>query len=153
VWSKKEAWREWAELSEGCYMLRSNVSNWTPQDLWQAYIQLTQAEEAFRIQKHDLRIRPIWHQRPERVAAHILVCLLAYVLWKTLGRLCSKAGLGNEPRRVLEELGKIRLVDVVLPTRQGVDSRRRCVTRPDDHQQVLLQMMQPESSWTTAKSW
>ena len=141
TWSRKEAWRDWAELSEGCYILRSNITHWSAEDLWHAYIQLTQAEAAFRVHKSDLRIRPVWHQKDERVQAHIFVCFLAYVLWKTLGQLCRRAGLGDGPRRVLEEIGRIRLVDVVLPTRQGVEIRRRCVTRPDDHQQILLQKL------------
>jgi len=141
TWRKKEAWRDWAELSEGCYLLRSNVTNWTPEELWHAYIQLTEAEAAFRIQKSDLRIRPIWHQREDRVLAHILVCFLAYVLWKTLSQMVRAAGLGDEPRRVLDELSKISLVDVVLPTRTGVAIRRRSVTRPTDHQAILLHRM------------
>jgi len=141
VWRKVEAWRDWAQLSEGCYLLRSNVSDWSAEDLWKAYIQLTEAEAAFRIHKSDLRIRPIWHQKDERVLAHILVCFLAYVLWKMLGELCRAAGLGSEPRRVLAELGKITVVDVVLPTRSGVEIRRRCVTRPNDHQAILLQRL------------
>ena len=118
-WKKIEQWRDWAALSEGCYLLRSNVTDWSDEELWKAYIQLTEAEAAFRIHKSDLRLRPIWHQKEERVLAHILVCFLAYVLWKTLGQRCQRAGLGHEPRRVFEELGKIQLVDVVLPTRQG----------------------------------
>ena len=141
VWRKVEAWRDWAQLSEGCYLLRSNVADWSAEDLWKAYIQLTEAEAAFRIHKSDLRIRPIWHQKDERVLAHILVCFLAYVLWKMLGELCRAAGLGSEPRRVLAELGKIAMVDVVLPTRSGVEIRRRCVTRPNDHQAILLQRL------------
>jgi transposase len=139
VWSKVAAWREWAELSEGCYLLRSNIDDWSAEDLWRAYIQLTEAEAAFRIQKSDLRIRPIWHQREDRVLAHILVCFLAYVLWKMLAGKCRAAGLGDEPRRVFDELGKISLVDVVLPTRSGPELRRRCITRPTDHQAILLQ--------------
>ena len=135
------AWRDWADLSEGCYLLRSNVMDWTDQELWEAYIQLTDAEEAFRIHKTDLRIRPIWHQTEQRVDAHILVCFLAYVVWKTLGQLCRQAGLGDEPRRVLAELSRIQLVDVVLPTREGTEIRRRCITRPDDHQAILLQRL------------
>ena len=99
VWRKVEAWQRWAALSEGCYLLRSNVTDWTAEELWQAYMQLTEAEEAFRIHKSDLRIRPVWHQRQHRVDAHILVCFLAYVLWKTLGQMCRRAGLGDEPRR------------------------------------------------------
>jgi transposase len=137
-WKKIEQWRDWAALSEGCYLLRSNVTDWSDEELWKAYIQLTEAEAAFRIHKSDLGLRPIWHQKEQRVLAHILVCFLAYVLWKTLSQRCQRAGLGHEPRRVFEELGKIQLVDVVLPTRHGPDIRRRCVTQPTDHQAILL---------------
>jgi len=66
------------------------------------------------------------------------VCFLAYVLWKTLGQMCSKAGLGNEPRRVLNELSELRMMDVVLPTREGINLRRRCLSTPGEHQQILL---------------
>ena len=141
VWRKVLAWGRWAELSEGCYLLRSNVNDWTGEELWRAYMQLTDAEEAFRIHKTDLEIRPIWHQKEHRVDAHILVCFLAYVSWKTLEQICRQAGLGDEPRRVLAELSRIRLVDVVLPTRCGTEIRRRCVTQPDDHQAILLQQL------------
>ena len=137
-WSKNESWRAWAELNEGCYLLRTNISDWSAKDLWQAYIQLTEAEAAFRIQKSDLKVRPIWHQKEDRVLAHILVCFLAYVLWKTLSQMTRSAGLGNEPRRVFDELGTISLVDVILPTRKGVDIRRRCVRKPTEHQAILL---------------
>ena len=137
-WRKVEAWREWSALSEGCYVLRSNISDWEAEDLWRAYVQLTEAEAAFRLHKSDLSIRPIWHQRQDRVQAHILVCFLAYVLWKTLGQMCTRAGLGDEPRKVFDELAPIQVVDVVLPTRCGVDLRRRCVARPTRHQAILL---------------
>lgn len=138
TWTKKEALRKWATLTDGCYVLRSNVQDWTDEELWQAYMQLTEAESAFRIQKSDLSIRPIWHQKEHRVLAHILVCFLAYVLWKTLSQLCRSAGLGDEPRRVLDELGELRLMDVVLPTSEGIEIRRRCVSRPSEHQAILL---------------
>jgi hypothetical protein len=139
VWSKVEAWREWSRLSEGCYLLRSNVADWTADELWKAYIQLTQAESAFRIHKQDLSMRPVWHQKKERVQAHILVCFLAYVLWKAFGQLCQRAGLGDEPRKVFDEISQIRTVDVVLPTKSGVEIRRRCVAEPTKHQRILLQ--------------
>src|SRR5262249_53742073 len=74
------AFDDWAALSEGAYLLRSNITDWSDQQLWKAYIQLTQAEAAFRIQKDQLNVRPIWHQREDRVQAHILVCFLAFVL-------------------------------------------------------------------------
>lgn len=138
VWKKVQTWRNWAQLTEGCYLLRSNVNDFSAEELWKAYIQLTEAELAFRIHKSDLQIRPVWHQKQQRVEAHILVCFLAYVLWKTLGQMCRGAGLGDEPRRVFEEIGRIKAVDVILPTRSGVEIRRRCICRPTEHQAILL---------------
>lgn len=138
VWKERSSWSEWAQLTEGAYILRSNVSDWTPEKLWRTYIQLTDVEAAFQIQKSDLRIRPIWHQRGDRVDAHILVCFLAYALWKTLEGWQSRAGLGNSPRMLLDELRKITSVDVLLPLTTGRELRIRCVARPDDDQAMLL---------------
>jgi transposase len=140
-WSKIADNRNWATLSAGCYLLRTNVSDWSDEELWKAYIQLTEAEAAFRIHKSDLSIRPVWHQKQDRVLAHILVCFLAYALWKTLAQLCERAGLGSEPRRVLSELSDIRSMDVVLPTRSGIDIRTRCISKPTDHQKILLEKL------------
>ncbi len=75
---------------------------------------------AFRIHKSDLSIRPVWHQKAERVQAHVFVCFLAYVLWKTLEQWQRRAGLGNNPRTILEEIGRIQSTDVVLPLARGL---------------------------------
>jgi transposase len=132
------AFDDWAALSEGAYLLRSNITDWSDEQLWKAYIQLTQAEAAFRIQKDQLNVRPIWHQRPERVQAHILVCFLAFVLWKSLEMWQQRAGLGNGPRTVLEELARIQSHDIVLPTAVHGPIRLRCITQPDAAQAALL---------------
>lgn len=132
------AWSEWARLSEGTYILRSNVTDWSPAELWRTYMQLVEAEAAFRIQKSDLKIRPVWHQKTERVEAHILVCFLAYVLWKSLSGWQKKAGLGSSPRTILAEFRRIHSVDVVLPVTGGPELRLRCVVRPDREQVALL---------------
>ena len=103
-------------------------------------MQLTEAEAAFRIQKSELGLRPIWHQKAERVEAHILVCFLAYVLWKTLEQWQKRAGLGYSPRTILQELGRIQSSDIVLPLADGSgrELRIRCVVRPDKAQAALL---------------
>ena len=129
---------DWAALSEGAYLLRSNIDDWTDQQFWKAYIQLTQAEAAFRIQKDQLNLRPIWHQHEDRVQAHILICFLAFVLWKSLEMWQQRAGLGNSPRTILEELARIQSHDVVLPTAAHGQIRLRCVTQPDAAQAALL---------------
>ncbi len=139
-WSARPEWDEWAIHSEGCYVLRTNLQNWTSEDLWRTYIQLTEAEAAFRIHKSELSIRPIWHQREDRVLAHIMVCFLAYVLWKTLEQWQSRAGLGNSPRTILQEFARIDSTDIVLPTASNPqrELRLRCVVRPDCAQAALL---------------
>jgi transposase len=139
-WNVNPQWEEWARYSEGSYILRTNISDWTPEALWTTYVQLTQAEAAFRIHKTDLSIRPIWHQKGNRIKAHILVCFLAYVLWKTLEKWQSRAGLGNSPRTILEELARIQSTDVVLPLadQSGREVRIRCVVHPDKAQAALL---------------
>lgn len=141
VWSKRTEWQDWATLSEGCYLLRSNITDWKPEELWEAYIQLTQAEAAFHVNKSDLQLRPIWHQTSERVTAHIMVCFIAFALWKTLGEMCKAAGLGGEPRRVLDELREVRMIDVVMRTRGGHIIRRRTITQPTKAQAVLLKYL------------
>ena len=98
---------------------------------------MTEAEEAFRTQKHDLQLRPIWHKK-NRVKAHIFVCSTAYVLWKCFAQMCKGAELGDEPRRVIEEIKNLTLTDGVLPTRKGIEIQLRCVTKPDKNLAILL---------------
>ena len=137
-WSRRGAAQSWARSSQGCYVLRSNVADWDAEELWRAYMHLTDAEAAFRIQKTDLCVRPVWHQTASRVQAHLLVCFLAYVLRKTLEGWMARAGLGNSPTTVLEELARIQSTDVVAPTTDGRTMRLRCVVRPDKAQSLLL---------------
>ena len=111
---------------------------WDAPQLWRAYIHLTDAEEAFKIHKGDLCLRPIWHQKDDRIKAHVLVCFMAFVLWKTFGLMCKNAGLGDEPRRVFNELNRICMVDVVLTTVEGKELKIRTVPRPEKPLQTLL---------------
>ncbi len=138
-WRKLKGRQDWQQLTQGCYMLRSNITDWSAEELWHAYIHLTDVEAAFRIQKNDLVLRPIWHQKEKRVQAHILVCFLAYVLWKCLAQMCKSCGLGNEPRKIINEIKRIKLTDVILPTKKGVEIKLHCVAKPDEHQRILLQ--------------
>lgn len=138
-WTKDAKEKGWRLLSDGCYVLQTDGGGWTEESAWTTYIQLTEAEAAFRIQKSDLSIRPVWHQKTERVRAHIFVCFMGYVLWKVLEQWQSRARLGNSPRKMLEELGRIQSGDVILPTMSGEVLRLRCVARPEKSQQVILQ--------------
>jgi transposase len=142
-WTVQPQWDEWAALSEGTYILRSNIGEWTDEELWKTYIQLSEAEAAFRIQKSDLCIRPIWHHKEERIKAHILICFLGYALWKTLQQWQSRAGLGHSPRTILTEFSRIHAADIVLPLADASqrELRIRCVVRPEAAQALLLQRL------------
>ena len=115
--------------------------DWTPEELWRAYIQLTDVEDAFKINKNELEIRPVFHQKADRTRAHIFVCFIAYVMWKTLEQWSQRAGLGKSPRKLLEEFKQICSVDVVLPTTDGRELCVRCVTQPEEPLQILLQRL------------
>jgi transposase len=143
TWQRQAKFTDWSEHADGCYLLRSNLCGVDAATLWRRYIQLTDAEWAFRITKDELEIRPIWHHKEDRVKAHILVCFLAYVLWKTLAGWMRKSGLGDAPRTVIEAFAQIKSGDVTLRARRtaGGAERRialRCVTEPDAEQAVLL---------------
>lgn len=137
-WSKQETWLAWSQLSEGCYLLRTNLVDQSPEDLWKTYIQLTDVEAVFRTEKTDLRIRPIWHQREHRVQGHILFSFLAYALWKAFQIWMERSGLGRGVRTVQEELARIKSADVQFGTSEGRQIRISCVTQPDAAQRALL---------------
>ena len=138
TWRRREEWSHWATLSEGAYLLRTNLTDRTPQDLWNTYMQLTDAEAAFRTIKSELCLRPVYHQLEHRVHAHILVAFLAYAMWKTLQKWMENSGLGRGVRTVQEELARIKCSHVILPTSSGREIQLRCITRPDEGQRILL---------------
>lgn len=138
TWRCREEWSHWATLSEGAYLLRTNLTDRTPQDLWKTYMQLADAEAAFRTIKSELCLRPVYHQLEHRVHAHILVAFLAYAMWKTLQKWMENSGLGRGVRTVQEELARIKCSHVILPTSSGREIQLRCITKPDEGQRILL---------------
>lgn len=140
-WNRDEAEQKLKEQSHGCYALRTNVRDWSDEEVWKTYIQLTQVEAAFRVHKTEPVIHPIHHQREDRAQAHIFVCFLAFVLWKLLEQWQSRAGLGNSPRTILEELGHIQCGDIMLPTTTGEKICLRSIVSPEKAQQFILQRL------------
>lgn len=132
----------WAERSAGHYLLRTNLrEELSPEELWKAYINLTQIEEAFRRLKTDLGLRPVYHQKENRVQAHIFICFLALALLKSFELGLEQSGLGRSPIKVLSELRAWRSMDILLPTTDGRTLRRRLIARPEPALKILLQRM------------
>jgi transposase len=135
--------------ADGAYLLRSNQGGWTAEEFWEIYIQLTVVERAFRVLKSELLLRPVWHHYSGRTQAHVMVCVLAYALWKTLDHLAKQAGLETQIRKpdlqrprsspkprpmtpevILRELGHVAVGDILLETTDGRQLALRRVARP-----------------------
>lgn len=128
----------WQQLREGAYLLRTNLSGESAGELWKKYIQLTEAEAAFRTLKSELSIRPIFHQLERRVKAHVLVAFLGYALWVTLKHFLRRKNLKTSPAQALSMLSGLRSADIVLPTTDRREIRLRRITTPTQEQQTLL---------------
>jgi transposase len=126
--------------SGGSYILRTNWIESDPKTVWDTYIKLTEVEDSFRTEKHDLGMRPIYHRKQDRAQAHILVCFIALAMWRTLQQWMKASGLGTAPRKLIEELRELKSLDVLLPTRDKT-IRLRMVATPEKHLKVLLQRM------------
>lgn len=130
-----------AHRQKGAYLLRTNCEETDPALLWRWYIQLTQAEAAFRTAKSDLGLRPVFHQKEDRVRAHILVCFLALALWRTLEQWMRAKGLGSCARQLIKQVAGIKSLDVLLPVKRGqrrTELRLRVVATPEPATAQLL---------------
>jgi hypothetical protein len=154
-WQMKEDRKNWRAAREGAYLLRTNLQADTAEELWAKYMQLTEAEAAFRALKSELAIRPLFHQKESRVKAHVMVAFLGYALWVTLKHLLrrratiepkpSLSGVENaqpfSPMRALSLLSTLQSADIVLPTTDGREIRLRRITEPTAEQNSLLQQL------------
>jgi hypothetical protein len=142
---------------DGAYLLRSNQTGWSAEALWETYMQLTVVEHAFRVLKSELLLRPVWHHSSGRTQAQVMICVLAYALWKTLDHLSKQAGLETEIRKpdgrhgnaapkprpmtpevILRQLGNLQIGDILLETTDGRKLALRRVARPDKEQARIL---------------
>lgn len=137
-YKRDAAVEDWVALQNGCYLLRTNVTEMTPAELWRTYIGLTEAEAAFRELKSPLGLRPIYHQKESRVEAHILIAFLALCLRRSLALWMERSGLGTAPQKLLDEMRRIHSLDVILTAKQATEIRLRLVSTPEESTRVLL---------------
>jgi transposase len=157
TWTYQKARLKAALARDGAYLLLSDQAQWTAEQLWTTYIQLTRAEEAFRAMKSHLWLRPMWHQTGGRIQAHVFVCVLAYALWKALDHLLRRGGAMTRIRKPDEEgrptspedrpmspamalklMHGVKIGDILLETTDGRKLRLRRVARPTPEQAELL---------------
>ncbi|HYW62261.1 MAG TPA: IS1634 family transposase [Bradyrhizobium sp.] len=127
-----------ARRREGRYLLRTNLTEDDPAQLWRYYLQLVAVEQAFKCLKGDLAIRPIFHQQEARIEAHIFVAFLAYALHVTLGRRLHALAPGLTPRSVLQKFAAVQMIDVHVPTTDGRELVLTRYTEPEPELRLLL---------------
>ena len=140
-WQLRRQRSDWQQAREGAYLLRTNLAATDPEKLWKSYIQLTEAEAAFRALKSELAIRPIFHQLEHRTKAHVLVAFLGYALWVTLTHLLQAKGSKLSPMQALAAAATLHSADIVLPTTDGRQIRLRRVTTPTPQLQTLFEQL------------
>ncbi len=133
-----------ARRREGCYLLRTNLTENDPAKLWTYYLQLVAVEEAFKNLKGDLAIRPIFHQDEQRIEAHIFIAFLAYCLHVTLHRRLHALAPGLTPRSVLDKFAAVQMIDVHVPTTDGRELQLVRYTEPESELSLLLQKLKLE---------
>jgi len=133
-----------ARRREGRYLLRTNLTETDPAKLWGFYLQLVAVEEAFKNLKGDLAIRPIFHQKEQRIEAHIFVSFLAYCLHVTLTERLRTLAPGLTTRSVLEKFAAVQMIDVHLPTTDGREIILTRTTQPEPELELLLDKLKLE---------
>jgi hypothetical protein len=137
---RKDRLRE-VRRREGRYLLRTNLVGRDPAQMWEFYTQLVQVEEVFKILKGDLTVRPIFHQKEDRIEAHIFVAFMVYALHVTLRRRLRDLAPGLTPRAVLEKFAAVQMIDVHLPTTDGREVILTRYTQPEPELQMLLRQL------------
>ena len=137
-----------ARRREGRYLLRTNLTDTDPAKLWELYLRLVSVEQAFKNLKDDLAVRPVFHQRGDRIEAHIFIAFLAYYLRVTLGQRLRALAPGLTPRSALEKFSAMQMIDVHVPTSDGRELLLTRYTQPDPELKLLLS----SSSWNCLRS-
>jgi transposase len=130
-----------ARRGEGTYLLRTNLTAGNPEELWKQYIVLTEVEQAFKELKNDLDIRPVYHQKDDRIESHIFVSFLSYCLQVTLKQRAKAKAPGLTPRAILEKFKTMQMIDVHLPTTDGRNLILSRYTQPEKDLQLLLHQL------------
>jgi transposase len=144
-----------AEQLDGCYLIKTDRSDLSGDELWRTYVLLTRAENAFRDMKSPLAERPIFHHTERRTEAHIFLCVLAYHLLIAIEKTLLDRGIHTSWPTVRDTLKSHHICTVVLPTDDGSTLRIRKSATPEPDVENLYrtlgiasQIITPQHSWS-----
>lgn len=116
------------------YLTNTKMSN---KEIMENYAHLWKIEKAFRISKHDLKIRPIYHRIQRRIEAHICISFVAYKIYKELERQLKCKGSMLSPEKAIDIAKTIYAIQVKTPNLQHTVSKTILIT---EEQKKLAEM-------------
>ena len=125
----------------GVYALRTDLKDWDEETLWRTYTTLTDLEAVFRSLKTELGLRPVFHQKEERVSGHLFISLLAYHFVHVMRTKLKAQGIYFSWETIRQMLGTQQRITIVLPARNGKTFHVRKSTSPEPHQSSLYEAM------------
>jgi hypothetical protein len=125
------------ETLPGVYCLRTNQTHWDETTLWHTYTMLTDLEAVFRCLKSELGLRPVYHQKTDRVSGHLFISVLAYHLVHTIRFQLKACGIHLGWEGLRRELEGQDQVTVELKRADGKILHVRKASRPEPRQQRI----------------
>jgi transposase len=110
---------EEASKWDGLHGVITNITDMSHLEILEQYNNLWNVENAFRITKHDLKIRPIFHWKPRRVKAHLAISFIAYTLVKNLEYRVKLQYHAMSPERIRQELTRVQ-TSIILDTKKKI---------------------------------
>ena len=107
------------------------MADWSEQQLWTTYTTLTEIESTFRSLKTDLGLRPVFHQKEERVTGHLFITLLAYHVVHTLRHPLKRQGIHLSWDSIRNIMSTQQRVTIILPTKNNKTIHLRTTTQPE----------------------
>jgi len=154
TWAENAERKTMAQRLDGGYLLKTDRTDLTDEEIWRTYTLLTRVEAAFRAMKSPLCERPIFHRLQHRVQTHIFLCVLAYHLLVAIEKLFLDAGLHTSWATLREELTTHQVVTVVLPASNGdVLKIRRGSTPEPRHKEIYATLRIPAEVMKPVKTW
>jgi transposase len=122
---------------EGKYIIQTEEKDLSPLQAVRIYKELSEVERAISNIKDVIEMRPIYHRDADRVRAHVLVAVLAFVLYRAIEKKLKAAKLDLSATEALVALKTVRVVDIDL----GNGTRKRCVTRGSQRAAEVLRAL------------
>ena len=121
----------------GVYCLRTNIPDWSEEQLWTTYIMLTEIEATFKSLKSELGLRPVYHQKEERVTGHLFITLLAYHLVHTLRYQLKQQGIHLSWESLRKIMSTQQRISITLPTDDYKTIHLRTTTKAEVRQKQI----------------